>query len=204
MLIKQINEDGEEVEIEVFTQEEANAIAAQKAEEEKARLQEDFEKQLAEKDEHLKKKTDEFVQAKQGMKGKEEGLTEKEQLLEEKIAEATRIAQEAVSQVELAKTQKNDSIKNMLIESLVGGDEDLKKKLSEAYDLVSIPIEAEGDIQRRMSFAAGAIGISASAMPQVSFSSGTATPTVAPADKKRADAEYDEWRKSMGLPDLTK
>lgn len=199
MLIKQLNEEGVEVEVEVFTQEELEAKALEKAKE----VEEEYKKQLEEKDNHLKTKLDEFQQAKKKVEGKEGEISEKEELLNQQIEEIKKLAEEANSKVEKSEKEKIESIKKIIASNLVGEDKELNEQLENAYSLVNMEEASVEQIQQRMQYAAKMIGLSQSVdIPQVSFGGGMVAPNLN-SSEKNSEESYKKFKEELGLPDLT-
>lgn len=200
MFIKQLNEEGVEVEFEVFTSEELETKALEKA---KA-IEEDYKKQLEEKDNHLKTKLDEFQQAKKKVEGKEGEISEKEELLNQQIEEIKKIAEEANSKVEQSEKEKIESIKKVISNQLVGNDAEMTKKLEDAYNLINMEAKTTEEIQQRTFLAAKMIGIQTeNNIPTVSFGGGAMAPNFTPTEKKQSEEGYKNFISELGLPDVT-
>lgn len=128
--------------------------------EERAKIEEDFEGKLKEKDEYIKEKLDQFVQ---GKKKAEETMTEAEKRdaeWQEKLEEAKK----EVEQVKQMSQQERDSrlndLKTVMFEQYGGSDEDVRKKLDEAYEIINIEAtDAEG-VRKRVEAAARYAGVS--------------------------------------------
>lgn len=132
---KIINDVGEEEE--VYTPEEVAAFTAErdaaKREAEEAR-------------EHLKKKTDEFVQAKQGFKKFEE-------YTEEEKAKMTAREQEYMQRLEKQEEtvrQERETAKEAFFSAAAKGDEKVLAKMKEKYALVQMPEGTTEEIRTRI------------------------------------------------------
>lgn len=187
-----VDEDTGKEEI-VFTAEELEA--AKKAEAE--RIQSEYEAKLAEKDEHLKKKTDEFVQGKTAQELKD-------QERDAKTAEALRIAEEANKKAEEAENKRISSLKKLAREQYAGNDPTLAAKFDEAWDLVNLEIKEDEDIFKRAELTANLAGLNsnggsfAGGMP---FAGGFA-PKPQQKEVQVKEEEHSKFKNALGLEDF--
>ena len=176
-----INDDGNEVE--VFTAEE---LAAQRVE-----LEEKYKKELADKDAHVQEKLSQ-------LKNKEGGIEAVESEAIKKAEEAKTLVEELQNKISENEKSKQETIKNFWISQTTGGDEELTKKLQDAYELINIPITSEADIAQRVTLATQMVGIKTIEIPSNPFIGGVA-PQFAASKDAQADATYDSWKKELGL-----
>lgn len=190
------NDEGED--IEVFTPDEVAAKAAEHAEAAveaaKAELEAKYQAQSEADKKHYTEKMSEFVKGKKVVETKEDDLNAK-------FEEIKKIAEEANNKVTQAEVTKNETIKSFYISQTVGADEELTKKLKDAYEMINFPVSTEADIATRVELAGNMIGIKTIAQPNISFSGGVA-PNFKPSSEAQRDAEYHAWRKELGLPDI--
>jgi len=180
-----INDNGDEVV--VYSQEEIDAQIAAK----EAALKAEFEKQLAEKDEHVKLKLDQFQQATKSVdKEKEEVRTMAE--------EAKRIAEEAKLSVQQSKESELGIRKDFWIQSVAGNDPDLKKKIEDAYSIINLPSGTDKEIAERVQKAVTLAGISQVSTPSLSFG-GAQAPNFQQAGEQSKAAEHEAWKKELGI-----
>lgn len=130
--------------------------------------------QLQEKDDHVKTKLEEFQKGKTAMELAEEAR-------KTEIAEATRIATEALATAETSKQEKITTVKNYFAESVVGQDAELRTKLDDSLKIIEagrlangMDVTSEKAIQEMTVAAANMAGISASAMPDFPMTGGGA------------------------------
>lgn len=180
-----INDEGEEVV--VYTQEE---IAAQLAEKEAA-VKAEYEAKLAEKDAHVKEKLDQFQQAKKSTEtANQEALAA--------AAEAKKLAEEAKLAIEKSKETELNTRKEFWIQSVVGTDTELKKKVEEAYNLLNLPAGNDTEIAQRVEKAIALAGITAPITPSFSFG-GAVAPNFQKSNEQQKQADYDAWKKDLGI-----
>jgi hypothetical protein len=187
MALKVTDDSGQD--LEVFTAEEKTAeiqaaVAAAKAE---------FEKTLADKDAHQAEKLRQLEEARKGATSEKDNAT----LLAE---EAKKIAEEAKASIEVARKESLDTKRDFFIQSVVGGDPELTKKILENYDLLNMPAGNDAEIQARVQKAVGASGISSIRTFNGGMSFGGAMPATAPSnDKSVKDHNYDVFKNELGL-----
>ena len=180
-----INDEGnEEV---VFTQAELDAQKAAEIEAIKA----EYEKQLAEKDAHVKEKLDQFQKAKSSID------IEKEEI-NAKVAEAMRIAEEAKMSVAQSKEAELAAKKTIWVQSVAGNDPELTKKIEEAYGMLNLPATSDAEIQARVQKAVALAGITQMPHQNISFS-GSYAPNVTAANDQGKQAEYEAWKKELHI-----
>ncbi len=192
MSLKIENDQG--VEMEVFTQDEiATQIAAKEAE-----LKADFEKQMADKDNHLKTKLDEFQQGKTAQELKD---TERDTA----IAEARKIAEEAKTNAQNAEQRRLDSLKGIAMRKFVGDDAELVTKFEESWAIVNLEIKDDSDIAKKAELVANMIGVNQSNQTLGSMPMGGGggfAPKVSAVEKAKGDAEYSKFKSVLGLDEF--
>lgn len=180
-----VNDEGEE-EV-VYT--EAEKQAEKDAEIEKVKA--DYEAKLAEKDAHVKEKLDQFQQAKKGVDTAQEEVRAMAE-------EAKRLAEEAKMSVAQAKEAELTTKKDFYIQSVVGGDTDLRKKIEDAYGMLNLPAATDKEIMERVQKAVTLAGISQMSTPSLSFG-GAQAPNFQQAGEQTKEAAYNEWKKELGI-----
>ena len=185
--------DAEGKELEVFTAEELNAKIAER----EAVLKTEYEKTLADAKEHQAKKLDEFEKAKAGAIATQKSA-------EELAAEAKKYAEEAKATVEASKQEALQTKKQYWIQSVVGGDAELTKRINENYELLAaMPASTDAEIQARVQKAIQAAGIGSVASFSQSLSLGGAAPAnVTPTEKSIKDHNYEVWKNELQIQDL--
>ncbi len=151
--------------------------------------------QLAEKDAHVKQKLDEFQTGKSAQELKD---------IEHKTAldEAKRIADEALALGRTSEERRVGSIKEFIMDQYTGGDAELKKKLTEGWDLINLPITGDEDIRKRIELAANAVGLTGpgSAGVVVPAHGGGMPPSFQKkTDKTVTEEENKAFREATGL-----
>jgi len=133
--------DAEGNEIEVYTKEEVDAISTEFTE----KLTKAEQDALDAKD-HLAKKTDEFVRAKQGFKRYEEYTEEeKAKMTEERKEYILRI-----ERMEDDQKKERETAKEALFVKIANGDDAVLAKLKEKYALVQMPEGTVAEITERI------------------------------------------------------
>lgn len=191
MPIKHEKDDGEE--IEVYTAEEKAA--------EIAKIEADYQAKLAEKDEFMKKKTEEFVLGKKSVEHKE---TEKEKEWNEKFEATKKLAEEAVAKAELEKNARLIAVRDFVFNQYGANDAETKKKLSDAWDLVNMPMDNEEQIKERARVAASIAGVGSvqvnSPVMGAPFSGGYA-PTFK-REEGLKEEDHDRFKHELGLGNI--
>ncbi len=180
-----VNDEGEEVV--VFSQEEIDAQLAEK----EAAIKAEYETKLAEKDAHVKDKLDQFQQAKKGVDTAQEEVRAMAE-------EAKRMAEEAKMSVAQAKEAELATKKDFYIQSVVGGDTDLKKKIEDAYGMLNLPAATDKEIMERVQKAVTLAGISQMSTPSLSFG-GAQAPNFQQAGEQGKEAAYEAWKSELGI-----
>lgn len=174
--------DNEGNEIEVFTQEEL--------EEQKKAIEDEYKKQLEDKDAHIQEKLNQ-------LKNKEAGINNAESEAIKKAEEAKILAEQLQEKMTETEKVKNETVKKFWITQTAGGDEELVTKLNEAYDLINIEIKSDEDIARRVQLATQMVGIKSIEIPSNPFVGGFVAPQ--PKESSVDQASYDDFKKSFGL-----
>lgn len=180
-----LDDDGNE-EI-VFTQEEITAQLMEK----EAAMKAEYEAKLADKDAHVKDKLYQFEQAKKSA----------EQLHAEAmagVAEAKKLAEEAKMSVTQSKESELSVRKDYWVQSVAGGDADLKAKIEEAYNMLNLPAGTDKEISERVQKAVSLAGISHISTPNLSFG-GSMAPNFQAAGEQSKEAAHEAWKKEYGI-----
>ena len=180
MTVILLNDEGEEVE--AYSQEEMDA----KETEHKEALTV-AETKATDAEDHLKQKTDQFVQAKAGFK-KLADLSDEEKgkLTEEQIAMRTQLEETQAVQ----ETERKDA-KEAMFKVAAQGNEEMLTKLKENYDLINMPEGSTTEIQDRINRVIGMtyndLGIVEKKPISIesTFASGGAVPRVTPEEEKK-------------------
>jgi len=182
-------EDDQGNEVVVFTQEELDAqSSAMKAE---------YEAKLLEQANHLKTKTEEFVKGKQSQELKD---IERDNA----IAEAKRLAAEAGEKANNAEMRRQNAIKEVAMKKFTGDDAELQSKFEESWNLVNLEIKDDADIVKKAELVANMSGLNSAPqmnMGSMSMSGGYA-PKVSAVEKEKQDAEYNNFKNSLGLDEF--
>lgn len=176
-----IDDNGEEME--VFTAEELAA--------ERQTLTEKHAQELADKEAHVQEKLAQ-------LKNKEGGIDNAESEAVKKAEEAKLLVEQLQSKITETEKSKQETIKNFWINQTAGGDEELIKKLTEAYELINLPINSENDISQRVSLATQLVGIKTIEIPMTPFMNGVA-PTFTPVKDSANQASYEDFKSTLGL-----
>jgi len=178
-----------------------NEVVAMTPEEHEAKLQEELSVKLAEKEEHMKQKLDEFQKGKTSQELKE---IERENA----IAEAKAKAQEAIDGANALKEGHATTVKNFYAEQFAGTDPELRKKLDEAFKIVEagskangIEIKEDKDYATLMTQAALMAGISGAQTIQSSPKfpmGGGYTPSFQPSENEVSDSDHETFLKETG------
>ncbi len=113
-------------------------------------------KKIAENEAHMKEKLDQFQQGKTAAQLAEE---EKQGKRDAEIAEAKRLAGEAVAGQVASETRRLETLKKSAIASLVGNDPELTKKMEDAWVLINIDAKEDADFFKKAEMAANMSGI---------------------------------------------
>lgn len=174
-----LNEDGET--IEAYTKEELDAIATEK---------EKLASELADREEHLKRKTEELA----GLRGQNKRLADMSEE-EKKRYSATELELKA-KQEEIDNWRKNEheGKRNAILDKLTGGNEELLKKANEHYGMISISDDTPENMIRRAQYAVNNartdLGLTSAESLGGSFGTTGDAPTFGTKDGKRfADTE---------------
>lgn len=177
-VITKTKEDGTTEEVEVFTKAELDA-------------------QLLEKDNHHKTKIDEFMKGKTAQE-----LADIKR--DEEIKGAKEIAEKALAKLGEVEQGRINTVKNYIAEQYVGQDADLRKKLDDAFDLISagrlakgLDIASEASIKEIFTQASGMSGITATASPVFPMNGGFA-PNFQPAAGEVSDADHQAFLRETG------
>lgn len=189
------NQDGAEETL--YTPEEVQAEADRKAAEKEAAVKAEYEAKLAEKDEHHKKKLDEFVQGKKG-------IDEKEKEWNEKIETTKKTADEALTQLQQEKAARLNTVKEFMFEGYGATDPEIKKKLQEEYDLLNMPATTDEEIKARTIKAARNAGLASGAPSGFSVPMGGGYAPTFKRDEGLKDSDHDSFLKETGLGDFGK
>lgn len=199
--------DDEGKEIEVFTAEEMQEQLAIR----EASLKVEHDKIIADKDAHQAEKLKEFEKAKAGAKGAETDAKGAEANALAKTEEATKIANEAKTAIETARTNELAAKKNFWIQGAVAGDPELTKRILEKYDLLSgMPSATDAEIMSRVQESVKLAGINTvvgvgggnSFSGGFSFGSGGVPPAGVMTDAKIKEHNYEVWKNELGIQDL--
>lgn len=195
MLKKVIDDAGNEVEMEVFTQDDLNVqIAAREL-----ALKAEHEVAIKAEKEHQATKLAEFEQAKKN-------VGEKEKAAEATAQEAKKIAEEAMSSIQAEKKATQETKKDFIIASVIGENPELKKKILENFDLLAgMPITNDKELSERIQKAVSAAGINSmqNFAPSMSFGgAGAGAPPAQMNDIKIKEHNYDVWKNELGLKDF--
>jgi len=177
-----------------------NEVVAMTPEEHEAKLQEELNVKLAEKEEHMKQKLDEFQKGKTSQELKE---IERENA----IAEANRKAQEAIDSANALKEGHANTVKNFYAEQFAGNDPELRKKLDDAYKIVEAGSKANGleikedkdyaTIMAQAAMMAGITGTQEVVSPRFPMGGGM-TPNFQPSENEVSDADHQTFLKETG------
>ena len=182
-------EDENGKEMTMFSQEELEA--AKKAEEE--RLKTEYEAKLAEKDQHVKTKLEEFTKGKTAQELKEIET-------EKKIEEAKRIAEEASGRILASESRRIETLKRVAMEKFTGNNQELTKKFEDAWGLVNLEIKDDADVARKAELVANMTGLNFSDQNFGSMSLGGAKiPNFSREDTKEKEASYNQFKDTLGL-----
>jgi hypothetical protein len=182
-------EDDQGNEVVVFTQEELDAQSAT--------IKAEYEAKLLEQANHLKTKTEEFVKGKQSQELKD---IERDNA----IAEAKRLAAEAGEKATQAEMRRQNAIKEVAMKKFTGDDAELRAKFEESWNLVNLEIKDDADIAKKAELVANMSGLNSAPqmnMGAMSMSSGYA-PKVSAVEKEKQDAEYNNFKSSLGLDEF--
>ncbi len=182
-------EDDAGNEIEVFT-------AAEVAEQ-KAALEATHKAALEDKEQHVKKKLEEFQTGKTAAE-----LKEKE--WESKIEAATRIAEEAKAHGQTESQKRIDELKSYTMEQYGGADPEIKKKLEDAYAIINKDTATDADVVERVRLAAAMSGLTGGVSTVNPGIYGGYAPSVKSANEQGAAADYDKFTDALGLSDFIK
>lgn len=201
--------DDEGNDIEVFTPEEVEAQQAAKVAEIEAAKQAEIErleaekaeieKALAEKDEHVKQKLDEFISGKKSVEQKEKTLEEQQAELAARLKE---IEEKSAADLAAERNARFNSLKNFMFQQYGAQDEEIKQKLEESYDLINVDVTDEAALQRRVEAAARLAGVGSPGQKPTLYPGvgGGAAPDFSDAAKKTDEAaDLDMFQKSLGL-----
>ena len=166
--------------------------------EETVHTQEELDAALAEKDEHVKKKLEEFNQGKTSAELKEIEREEKLKEIQKQAEEAVRIANETVQ-------GSRAKIVDFIAKEYVGEDPALRTKLDEAFSLIEEGRKAKGldvkddkSIQEMMAQAANMSGINTvPSNPSFPMSGGN-VPNFNRTPSEVSDSEHDTFLKETG------
>lgn len=176
-----------------YSAEEVQATALQEAE----RIKAEYEAKIAEKDEHLKTKTNEFLQGKAAQEAKD---IERDG----KVAEAQRLAEEARAKAVEIESKRTESLKKIAMKQFVGNDDELTAKFEESWNLINLEINGDDDISKKAEMVASLIGINNSNImggAGIAMSGGIA-PKVSPTEKAKSDADYSQFKSAFGLDEF--
>ena len=182
--------DDQGVEIEAFT---AEDVAAKEAE-----IKSQYEAQLADKDKHLKEKTDEFLKGKSAQELKE---IERDNA----IAEANQKAEEARSLAAGSETKRMDALKAIARKQYTGDNPELISKFDESWNLINMDIKEDTDISKRAELAANMSGLNSTggSFGSVGISMGGGiAPQVSPANQAKSKEDHDKFKNYLGLNDF--
>ena len=195
-----IQDDSTGEDKEVFTKEELETKARE--------VEEQYKKQLEEKETHYKTKIDEFVKGKQGVESKEKEVESKQKEWEDKIAEARKISEDAVQKVEAERVARFNALKNHIFEQYGGTDPDVKKKLEEKWELINVTITSDDDVKKRAQLTAELAGLNVGTVGTQQFIGGSSFGGgYAPSFEKKQGAspeEYNRFKSELGLDDIGK
>jgi len=181
------NEEGKEETL--FTAEDIEA--AKKAEAD--RLQADFDAKMLEKDEHQKKKLAEFETGKTAQELKD---IERDK----EVAEAKRIAEEAVGKVTESEGKRQNTIKEAARIRFTGGDAELDKKFEESWALINVEIKEDADIYKRAELAANLAGLNGGGTNEGGMQmSGGYAPSFVKKDETLKEADHQTFNSELGL-----
>lgn len=158
------------------------------------RLKTEHEKALLDKDEHVKKKLEEFNQGKSAQELKD---IERDR----KIEEANRIASEATEGLKTAEGRRINSLKEIAREKFTGNDPELNKKFEESWGLVNLEIKEDADIVRKAELVANMSGLNNNGddgMGGMPMNGGYA-PNFKREDTEKSKADHDTFKKALGL-----
>lgn len=188
-------EDDAGNDVTVYTAEELEAAKTQVATE--------YQGKLAEKDEHVKKKLDEFIQGKKSVEQLAAEQEAREKATDEKISAANALAQQAVEKAEFEKTARLTALRDYLFERYGGSDPEVKKKLMEGWDLANVPMDNEDNIKKRVQVAASIAGVSGDTGGSASMygppMSGGYAPDFTQKKETLSEAEHEAFKKEFGL-----
>lgn len=176
---------------EVYTPEEVAA--------EKLKLETEFNGKLEEKDKYVKEKLDQFVKGQQGTEARQ-AAREKE--VDEKLAEAKRIADETAAQLALDQKSRLSMYEDFVIEQYVGTDPELKKKILDAGGIIGIPKDSEANVKAWVSAALKQAGLDATRAPQQI--AGGYAPQPTPQDEQKKTDDFNKFVDVLGLTPLIK
>jgi DNA repair exonuclease SbcCD ATPase subunit len=177
-----IDDNGDE--LEVFTAEE---LEAQKAE-----IEERHKKELEDKEAHVQEKLSQF-------KNKENGIANAESEAMQKAEEAKALVESLQNKISETEKNKQDTIKNFYIQQVTGGDAELSKKLMDAYELINMPINSDGDIANRIAMASKMIDIKTIEIPSSPFPMGGMAPQFNTAQDNKNGVDHEAWKAQLGL-----
>lgn len=159
-------------------------------------------KKIADNEEHMKQKLNEFQQGKTATELEKEA--EKAKTASE-IAEARRIANEAAATVASSEARRLETLKKVAMEKFVGTDPELVKKFEESWALVNFDTKEEADFLKKAEMVANMIGMnSAPNMGAGGMSFGGAhAPGFQPAKKEMDSAAHQTFRDALpGMNDF--
>ena len=185
--------DEEGKEITAFTQEEVDAqiVARETA------LKTEHDAAIAEKEAHQAEKLAQMEKVQAGAAKAEKNA--------QTLAEETKkYAEEAKATVEASKAEALQTKKAFWIQSVVGGDAELTKKILENYELLGgMPVTNDAEIQARVQKAVNASGIGNVASYNSGISLGGASAAnVMPSAQSEKEHNYEVWKNELGITDL--
>ena len=172
---------------EVFT---AEDLAA-----ERKKVETDFKGKLDEKDKYVNDKLDQFMKARQGDEAKQKEV-------DEKLAEAKRIADETAEKLSNDQKSRLTIYEDFVIEQYVGADPELKKKIVEAGAIIGIPKDNEANVKASVAAAMKQAGLD-NTRSHAPITGGFA-PQSTPQDDVKKSEEFEKFTNVLGLTNLIK
>jgi hypothetical protein len=172
-------------------------ISAEEVAAKEAALKAEYEAKLADKEQHLKDKTDEFMKGKTAQELKD---LERDQ----KIAEATQKADQAAQKAIEAEEKRINALKRVAMEQYVGKDPELAAKFEESWNMVNLEIKSDDDIYKRAEMTASLAGLNNST--SIGFASmpfhGGVPPQLNEKEKQIKEADHNKFMSMTGLTDF--
>jgi len=189
-----IIEDDNGNELTVYTAEELAS--------ERSKVEEEYKGKLAEKDEHVKKKLDEFMQGKKSVEQLSAEAEAKQKEVDAKIDGANKLAQDAIAKADAERQARLFAIRDYMFEQYGSTDPEVKKKLLEGWDLANVPMDNEENIKRRVQVAASIAGVNGQVAVNPVYGAPFSVGYAPQFNQKKegvSDAEHELFKQELGL-----